>query len=326
MPGRQATASATCRRDPGCMSSAPSRMGATGYAEQMSESTPSHARIDLHAHSTWSDGTCDVGELFARAADAGLDVLALTDHDTVAGWGDLPDAVAASGVAAVPGIEVSAERDRLSVHILALLPDPGEHTELAAVLRRARASRDGRARVMVERISADHPITWEDVLEQVGGDATVIGRPHIADALVRAGVITHRGEAFAHILHPDGPYYERYWAPEPAAAIHAIRAAGGAAIAAHPASGMRDGALPVALLEEMIAAGLAGIEVDHREHDPETRTRLRALARAHDLIITGGSDYHGAGKPNELGENLAQPMALDAIRARITSTAEVISP
>lgn len=292
----------------------------------MTDRLTASARIDLHAHSTWSDGTCSVGELFTRASRARLDVLALTDHDTVAGWGELEAAVRASGVAAVPGIEVSAEHEGVSVHILALLPDPGPGTRLAQLLARARASRDGRARAMVERISQDHPITWDDVLEQVHGDTTVLGRPHIADALVAAGVITERGEAFTRVLHPSGPYYVRYWAPSPPEAVRAILAAGGVPVAAHPASGMRDGTVPEELLEEMIAAGLAGIEADHREHDEGARSRLRALARAHDLLVTGGSDYHGTGKPNRLGENLTQLEALDAVLARSTSTAEVIRP
>lgn len=282
------------------------------------------ARVDLHAHTTWSDGTQSVAQLWHEARRAGLDVLALTDHDTVAGWAELPAAVEATGVAAVPGIEVSAEHDRLSVHVLALLVDPSPHTDLARELALARESRVTRAERMVEAISADHPITWQDVQAQVAGATTTVGRPHIADALVACGVVRDRAEAFQQILHPRGPYYARYYAPAPAVAVRAILDAGGVPILAHPASGTRDGPLPLELLESMIAAGLAGVEVDHREHDESVRARLRDVARTHDLLITGGSDYHGAGKPNRLGENLTQPDVLDAITSRATSTTEVI--
>ena len=281
-------------------------------------------RIDLHAHTSWSDGTCDVAGLFSRARAADLDVLALTDHDTVAGWPELPDAVAASGVAAVPGIEVSAEHGRLSVHVLALLVDPSPKTELAAEMARARASRVDRARAMVELISQDYPITWDDVRAQAAGESTVIGRPHIADALVAYGAVADRSAAFQEILKPSGPYYVPYYAPSPVAAVRAIRDAGGVAIVAHPGSVTRDADLPLELLEEMVEVGLAGVEVDHREHDEAERTRLRDFAASHDLLITGGSDYHGAGKPNRLGENLTQPDVLAAVTHRATSSTEVI--
>lgn len=283
-------------------------------------------RIDLHTHSSWSDGTCGVDELLRRAARAQLDVLALTDHDTVAGWAELPRAVAASGVAAVPGIEVSAEHESLSVHVLALLVDPGEDSELAGEMARARSSRIERARSMVELIARDHPISWEDVRAQAAGDSTVIGRPHIADALVARGAIPDRSAAFQEILSPSGPYYVPYYAPSPVRAVRAIRAAGGVAVVAHPGSVTRDADLPVDLLEEMVEAGLAGIEVGHREHDEAERARLREFATTHDLLITGGSDYHGAGKPNRLGENLTEPDVLAAITHRATSTTEVIHP
>lgn len=288
---------------------------------------PAHpARIDLHAHSSWSDGTQSIHELWAQAAQEGLSALALTDHDTVAGWQELPEAVARTGVVAVPGIEVSAEHERLSVHVLALLVDPSPHTDLARELDRARRSRTERAERMVEAISADHPITWQDVRAQVAGETTTVGRPHIADALISSGVVRDRAEAFEQILHPSGPYYVRYYAPAPAVAVRAILDAGGVPVLAHPGSVSRDGELPLDLLEAMVAAGLAGLEVDHREHDPGTRARLRDFARAHRLLITGGSDYHGAGKPNRLGENLTQPDVLDAIAHRATSTTEVIRP
>ena len=283
-------------------------------------------RIDLHSHTTWSDGTTGVGELFAQARTAGLDVLALTDHDTVAGWSELPAAVAASGVSAVPGIEVSSEHESSSVHILALLVDPAPDSELAAEMASARASRVERARRMVELIAADHPISWADVTAQVAGETTVIGRPHIADALVAAGIASDRSAAFAELLRPSGPYYVPYYAPSPLAAVHAIREAGGVSIVAHPGSVTRDDDLPLALLDAMVEAGLDGIEVDHREHGEAETAQLRDYARHHDLLITGGSDFHGSGKPNLLGENLTDLDVLEAIAARATSSTRIITP
>lgn len=292
---------------------------------ERSDSPDSH-RIDLHSHSSWSDGTTGVGELFAQARSAALDVLALTDHDTVAGWSELPAAVAASGVAAVPGIEVSSEHESCSVHILALLVDPSPDSDLAAEMASARTSRVERARRMVELISVDHPLSWEDVTAQVAGETTVIGRPHIADALVAAGVVPNRSAAFTEVLRPSGPYYVPYYAPSPLAAVRAIREAGGVSIVAHPGSVTRDDDLPLALLEAMVAAGLDGIEVDHREHDEAETARLREVARRHDLLITGGSDFHGTGKPNRLGENLTAAEVLESIAARATSGTGIIRP
>lgn len=294
----------------------------------MSERTDADVarRIDLHAHSTWSDGTTGVPELFAQAATAGLDVLALTDHDTVTGWPELGAAVAASGVAAVPGIEVSSEADGRSVHLLALLVDPSPDTELAAEMARARSSRVDRARRMVELISADHPVRWEDVQAQVAGESTVIGRPHIADALVQAGVVRDRSAAFTEILRPSGRYYVPYYAPSPQSAVRAIRAAGGVSVLAHPGSVTRDDDLPLDLLEDLVAVGLDGIEVDHREHDAQEKARLREFAARHDLLITGGSDFHGTGKENCLAENLTAPEMLEEIVGRVTSATRILRP
>ncbi|GAB2532922.1 PHP domain-containing protein [Brachybacterium huguangmaarense] len=284
------------------------------------------SRIDLHAHSTYSDGTCGIDGLLAEARAARLDVLGLTDHDTTSGWAEAAAAVARHGVAVVPGIEVSTEHGRTSVHVLALLPDPSDGTDLAREMARARESRRTRARAMVERLAADFPLTWGDVAEQTAGEATTVGRPHIADALVAAGVVPDRGTAFASMLSPSSPYYVRHYAPAPAVAVAAIRAAGGVPVAAHPASGARGHQAPDSLLEEMAAAGLVAIEVDHREHTDAERRRLRDLARSLGLLVTGGSDYHGSGKPNRLGENLTSPDVLDAMISLSTSGTEVLRP
>jgi predicted metal-dependent phosphoesterase TrpH len=193
-------------------------------------------------------------------------------------------------------------------------------------MERARTSRATRARRMVERLAADHPIRWEDVEAQVADASTTVGRPHIADALVARGVVADRTEAFGDLLSSSSPYYVRYWAPEPAQAVRAIVAAGGVAVVAHPGALTRGRTIPEGLLEEMAAAGLAGIEVDHREHDDVSRARLGGFAAAHDLLVTGGSDYHGAGKPNRLGENLTRPSVLAALIERATSRTEVLLP
>ena len=265
-------------------------------------------------------------DLFAQAQGVGLDVLALTDHDTVEGWPQLLAAVAATGVAAVPGIEVSSEHGHRSVHLLALLVDPSEGTALAAEMAEARFSRIERARRMVELIGRDHPLTWDGVLAQVAGEETVIGRPHIADALVAAGVVPDRSAAFAEILRGSGPYYVPYYAPSPLEAVAAIREAGGVSVIAHPGSVTRDDDLPVELLEELVEAGLDGVEVHHREHDDAERERLQRFAERHDLLVTGGSDFHGTGKPNLLAENLTDPAVLAEIERRATSGTRIIRP
>lgn len=289
-------------------------------------STSATARIDLHTHSSRSDGTDTVAQLVGAAAAAGLDAIALTDHDTTAGWEEARQAAREHGVSVVPGIEVTVRHERQSVHLLAYAVDPDPTTRLAVLLSAARESRDGRARRMTELIARDYPITWEDVQQQVDGPGTVVGRPHIADALVARGVVPDRSAAFESILAADSPYYVQHAAPDPREAVSAVLNAGGVPVLAHPAARGRGGNVGPALLEEMIAAGLAGIEVAHREHSDTDRARLRDLARAHDLIVTGGSDYHGVGKPNRLGENLTEPDQLCALLERAESGTETFSP
>ena len=179
---------------------------------------------------------------------------------------------------------------------------------------------------MVERLGADYPISWSDVQEHVAGASTTIGRPHIADALVTLGVVPDRSSAFTDLLSSHSPYYVRHYAPSPVVAVRAIREAGGVPIAAHPGSAMRGTGIPLELLEEMIAAGLAAIEVGHREHDAVAQARLRDLARSRGILTTGGSDYHGAGKPNRLGENLTRGTVLAALIEQATSRTEVLAP
>ena len=265
-------------------------------------------RIDLHAHSNLSDGTQTPTELVQAAVEAGLDVLALTDHDTTLGWDEASVAADQMGLTLVPGIEISTRAPGGGAHLLAYRPD-SDHPALVEALARVRSGRGDREPAMIERLRAlGSAITTEDV-RRVSGDTESTGRPHIADALVAIGEATDRNEAFARFLNPGRPAYVDRYAPPLADAVRLVKDAGGAAVLAHPwgrnsGSGQPDEAT-FAMLEE---AGLVGIEVDHQDHSPQDRDRLRAIATNLGLIITGSSDHHGLGKVgHELGCNLTAP-------------------
>jgi predicted metal-dependent phosphoesterase TrpH len=275
-------------------------------------------RIDLHVHSTASDGTSPPAAVLAEAADAALDVVALTDHDSTAGWAEAAAAVPRTGVTLVPGTEISTQSRGISVHLLAYLQDPAEPA-LVAEMERTRTDRRSRARRMVELIARDHPLTWEQVQAQVEPGATV-GRPHIADAMVAAGLVRNRDEAFATVLHSRSPYYVRHYAPDVVDGVRLVRRAGGVPVMAHPLAARRGRTVPDAVIAEMAAAGLAGLEVAHRDHEPEEREHLQRLARELDLFTTGSSDYHGTGKLNRIGENVTDPAVLEQIEAQGTGT------
>ena len=273
---------------------------------------------DLHLHSTFSDGTEPPATVVARAAEAGLATIAITDHDTVAGWDEAAAASREAGLVLLPGIEVSAKHRGRSVHVLAYLPDPTD-TQLADLMNRVRDDRVGRAERIARNIARDYPVTWEDVLAQRTGDATV-GRPHIADALIAAGIVASREDAFAQILHPAGPYYVDHDAPDPGEAVRAIVGAGGVAVIAHPAG---RGMLPDDVIRALIADGLGGFELAHRENSEAGVAHLRDFVTRHDLIVTGSSDYHGlSGKPNRPGENTTSSEMVE----RIVDAATGISP
>lgn len=276
-------------------------------------------QIDLHTHSNVSDGTMPPAEVMVQAARAGLDVIALTDHDTTGGWDEASRAAAELGLGLVPGIEISCTRDGRSIHVLGYLSDPRDEP-LTRELAKARESRLTRMDRMVENLIADDvPITLEQVYAQRADGAT-LGRPHLADALVAAGVVADRREAFDRYLYNNSPYYAAHYAPDPVRAVELVQAAGGVAVIAHPFSGHTNRAVSPELIEDMAAAGMLGIEVDHRDHDPAARAELRALAARLGLIVTGASDYHGAGKPNVLGENVTEEAAFEAIIAAGTGT------
>jgi predicted metal-dependent phosphoesterase TrpH len=281
--------------------------------------------IDLHAHSNVSDGTESPTDLVEAAAAAGVDVLAITDHDSVGGWEEAAGAARRTGVALVPGIEVSCAIDGISIHLLGYLTDPDDPA-LMAELALARDSRATRLERMVERMAADGiPVTYEQVLAQVAPGATA-GRPHIADALIANGTIRHRDEAFAEWLAEDSPYYVAHHAPHPVRAVELVRAAGGVPVIAHPFTRTRSRGADEALIEQMYAAGLAGLEAYHRDHGPEQIALAEAIAERLGLLLTGSSDYHGEGKLNRLGERTTRVEVLDAIEQASSGRTTIVRP
>jgi predicted metal-dependent phosphoesterase TrpH len=271
-------------------------------------------RIDLHTHTRHSDGTGTPTELVVEARAAGLDVVALTDHDVTSGWEEAGRAAAAEGLTVVPGIEVSCSRRGISIHLLGYLIDP-THPALNRELELARGNRVSRLEQMTRLLADDgYPVTFEDVLAQAEDEAT-LGRPHLADALVAAGVYADRSQAFADVLHRDSPYYVSHYAPDPVRAVELVREAGGVPVMAHPFASARGAVVGEKVIREMADAGLAGLEVDHRDHTEADRERAARLCRELGLLRTGSSDYHGSGKPNRLGENLTEPEVLEAILA-----------
>ena len=273
-------------------------------------------KVDLHAHSSASDGTESPGDLVRAAAAAGLDVVALTDHDTTSGWAEATEQLP-SGLSLVRGAEISCSHDGVSLHLLAYLFDPA-HEGLAEELSWAFDDRVPRAKAIVAKLAAaGHPITWEQVLGQLEPGATV-GRPHIADALVAAGIVADRKAAFDDLLHNGSPFFVDHYAVDPVRAVGLVRAAGGVPVFAHPAASHRGRTVADSVIVELAAAGLAGVEVDHRDNPPDARDRLRGIAADLGLLVTGASDYHGSGKPNRLGENTTAPEVLEALLAQAT--------
>lgn len=271
-------------------------------------------RIDPHTHSAYSDGTDTPAQLLAAAARAGLDAIALTDHDTTDGWDEACAAVSATGVSLIRGAEISCSASGISAHLLAYLFDPA-NPGLLDVFRRTRQDRETRARRIVDNLSADYPISWEDVLD-FAPEGGPVGRPHIADALVRAGCFPDRAAAFVHALHPSGPYYVHHWAPDPVEAVRLVLEAGGVPVLAHPRARGRSRLLPEAVIGDMADAGLFGIERDHRDHGPQDRADVERIGGELGLALFGSSDYHGSGKPNRIGENTTDPATIAEVVKR----------
>ncbi|MEE1804393.1 PHP domain-containing protein [Streptomyces sp. JV176] len=274
-------------------------------------------RIDLHTHSSASDGTDTPAELVRNAVAAGLDVVALTDHDSTRGH--------AEAIAALPGLdrpltlvtgaELSCRLDGVGLHMLAYLFDPDE----PAFLRERELVRDDRvprARAMVAKLQElGVPITWEQV-ERIAGDAS-LGRPHIATALVELGVVETVSDAFTpQWLANGGRAYAEKHELDPFTAIRLVKAAGGVTVFAHPQAVKRGEVVPESAVARLAAAGLDGVEVDHMDHDGPTRARLRGLAAELGLLTTGSSDYHGSRKSVELGAWTTDPEIYGEITRR----------
>jgi 3',5'-nucleoside bisphosphate phosphatase len=279
-------------------------------------------RADLHVHSSASDGTEPPAEVMRRAARAGLDVVALTDHDTVAGHAEARRALAGTltsldrSLALLPGMELSCRLDDRSLHLLAYLFDPG-HPELAAELGRIRDDRVLRARAMVRRLAdLGVDISWDQVAAIAG--PAVVGRPHIARAMAASGAIASPREAFSLDWIADGgrAYVGRY-ALDPVHAIGLVRAAGGVAVLAHPRAG-RDWVVSDEEIGRLAAAGLAGVEVYHPDHPDAERAGLLALAHDLGLVATGGSDDHGSLTGYRIG---CETVGADAYQALIARAA-----
>jgi predicted metal-dependent phosphoesterase TrpH len=286
-------------------------------------------RIDLHTHSTASDGTDSPAAVMAAAAAAGLDVVALTDHDTTGGW-DAAAAALPAGVALVRGAEFSCvmpgpdgTKD-ISVHLLGYLFDPA-HPAIVAEQTRLRVERDARLRAMTEKMAAaGFPVDVDAVFALLpdGGSA---GRPHLARALVGAGVVASVDEAFATLLYNGSPYYVEKVDTPAVTAVQMVRAAGGVAVFAHPLARRRGRVVDERAIAELTTAGLSGLEVDHPDHSAADRALLRGLAEELDLLVTGSSDYHGTNKTTPIGAETTDPAQFEALVARAGVGVEVLA-
>ena len=258
--------------------------------------------IDLHTHTTCSDGTDTPHQLVNKAIVQGLEVLGIADHDTTAGWLEATSALRGSLKLAL-GAEISClTSDGISVHMLGMLFDP-HHQEMQRVLEETRDGRLPRMRKMIEKMRLEGmDISIEDVENAMPIGATM-GRPHLADALVAKKIVKSRDEAFVDLLHNESRFFVSHAAPTPVEAISLIRRAGGVSVIAHPFASHRGQILKGEDFHDLVAAGLNGIEVDHRDQNLDERAMLRKIATELDLVVTGSSDYHGTGKLNSLAEN-----------------------
>jgi predicted metal-dependent phosphoesterase TrpH len=279
-------------------------------------------RIDLHAHSTASDGTDHPADLVRVAADAGLDVVALTDHDTTAGWAEARKA-RPDGLRLVRGAELSClspdgRGGLISVHLLAYLFDP-DHPAVLAEQTRLRVERRERLARMVTRLAEDgYPVRPEAFMQRLPPDLPA-GRPHLARALVEEGVVGSVDEAFQKLLHNNSRYYVPRADTPVEAAIEMVNAAGGVCVFAHPLARTRGRVVQPAVLADLAAIGLVGVEVDHPNHSPEDRALLRGLAGELDLVVTGSSDYHGTNKTTPIGAETTDPAMFERLVARATA-------
>jgi len=271
--------------------------------------------IDLHTHTTCSDGTDSPRALINKALAQGIKVIGLTDHDSVAGWAEATAALRAD-IELVLGAEISCLTENgTSVHMLGLLFD-GTNMQMLTMLEQTRDDRVPRMVKMIELLNnAGIGVTMQDVEEVMPNGATM-GRPHLADALVKRGVISSRDEGFKELLNNESQFYVAHIAPTPEVAIAQIRAAGGVAVIAHPFASHRGEILKPEAFASLVAAGLNGIEVDHRDQNIQERAMLQEIAQELGLVMTGSSDYHGTGKLNRLGEWTTSPEQWERLEAQ----------
>ncbi len=291
-------------------------------------------RIDLHTHSDVSDGTAPPASVVRDAAAAGLDVVALTDHDTTRGWAEAEQAAREVGVDLVRGIEISCTHQGRGLHLLAYLPDP-THPGLRGLLARIVEGRSSRVPAMLAQLREAGVGIEQADLDREGSRTAATGRPHVADALVRLGVVASRDQAFSDWLDAGRPGFVDRWAATATEMVQVVGEAGGVTVVAHPWGRGGRAALPEDEIAVLAAAGLAGIEVDHQDHDDTDRARLREVAGDLELVVTGSSDHHGTGKvdhdlgchttdPEQYGLLLARAAAASAASGR--ATPEVVQP
>lgn len=264
-------------------------------------------RIDLHTHTRASDGTQTPEELVRAAKVAGLDVLGLTDHDATAGWTEAARTAEEVGITLVRGVEISTKHLGRGAHLLAYLLDP-TYPPLVEQLRKVLDGRRSRVPAMLERLrDLGIEIDISDVRRAADGTAAT-GRPHVADALVTLGVVPDRSTAFDRYLKPGRPAYVNRYAPPLVEMVRLVGEAGGVSVLAHPWGRPGPESMTEESITELAGLGLAGLEVDHQDHAPAERERLRAIAGRLDLVVTGSSDHHGAGKlDHELGCHTTAP-------------------
>lgn len=277
------------------------------------------AQYDLHTHSSVSDGTTTPAAIAEEAAEIGLAGFALTDHDTTDGWAEARAAATAHKIDFLPGIELTTTHEWRSIHLLAYGPDETD-ADLQDSLNALRESRRTRAHEMVRRLSRDFELDWDQVLSLTETEGVQsIGRPHFADALVAAGFFANRSEAFERALSPSGPYYVPTLYLDTTQAIELVRDAGGFPVLAHPAARRMRKPIEAERIRLLTDHGLGGIELRHPEHRADWVQPLVPLAHDLGLIVTGSSDYHGAGKPNRLGEHTSSRETVARIRDEIVT-------
>jgi 3',5'-nucleoside bisphosphate phosphatase len=255
--------------------------------------------VDLHTHTVYSDGTTTPAHNVALARAAGLRGLAITDHDTLAGWDEAAEACTDAGLEFVPGLELSTEEQGVSVHVLGYWVNPDDPA-LRAECERLRGERAGRARRILGRL-AELGVSIDEAAVLARAAGAPVGRPHVAHALVDAGVVPDIETAFTRYLADGGPAWVPKHALSPEDGVRLIRGAGGVAVLAHPGTGPIDAVGMSVLVERLAAVGLAAVEADHAGHDPDVAAFWRTVARQHGLLVTGSSDYHGDRKGVVLG-------------------------